>query len=157
MNRIDRKMSILLGLTLSFVLSLIGVVASGNFTIVRFFNSFMITFLVSLLIISVIPIRSIGEYFIHKFNLRRGSRGYRAVCALIFDLLLCPIMALVMSYYAYRIQNDHGAQLNFAQMSIKGIIASTLLGFACSYLMTPILLKLVYRSEEIPPQKEEEE
>ena len=68
-----------------------------------------------------------------------------------------PIMTFAMTYYAYIIQSQHGAQLDFTEMYISGLITSILISFVCAYLLFPILLKLVYKSEETSSEEDEYE
>ena len=62
-----------------------------------------------------------------------------------------------MTYYAYRIQSEHGATLNFPRMLINGVIASILIGFVSIFLISPLLLRIIYKIEEIPSQKNEKD
>ena len=55
------KMSLLMGITMSFVLSLIGNLSSGMFTVPGFLKSFCISFLISLIIGFIIPIKKISD------------------------------------------------------------------------------------------------
>ena len=75
------KMSLLMGTTMSFVLSLIGNLSSGMFTVPGFLKSFCISFLISLIIGFIIPIKKISDALCEKAGARPGTLKARIIAA----------------------------------------------------------------------------
>ncbi|MBR6273944.1 MAG: hypothetical protein IKR27_02900, partial [Lachnospiraceae bacterium] len=92
MKGIMIKMSLLMGVTLSFFLSLTGLLSSGHFTVPGFIVSFIVSTIISILIGIFIPVRKLGE------KASAGKKGFAKTCveSLVSDLIYTPVMTLVM-------------------------------------------------------------
>ena len=95
------KMSLLMGTTMSFVLSLIGNLSSGMFTVPGFLKSFCISFLISLIIGFIIPIKKISDALCEKagavHDLLHGLSGpFVRDCAWGEDPVLADVIKIGM-------------------------------------------------------------
>ncbi|MBQ1477141.1 MAG: hypothetical protein IIZ33_03240, partial [Erysipelotrichaceae bacterium] len=133
------KMSLLMGLMMSFSLSLIGLLSAGRFTLSGFFTNFLISFLISFLLGMILPVRKIAMKTSAPFP--PGSLKARAVEALISDLLYTPLMTFVMVYISYRQAVSHGAQIPFGPMLLKSELISIFFAFFLIFFLSPVLMK----------------
>ena len=156
MNRLSpaRKMGLLMGFSMSFVLSFIGMVSAHAFTVPRFLLSFVISFLISFTITSLVPIPKITASAAEKCGLKPGGLARRALEALLSDLCLTPLMTFVMVYMAYRQAAAHGAKIPFGPMILKSEIISLLAAFVLLFLLTPVFVKIAFGDH--PPGKRPE-
>ena len=149
MKKVGQEMSILMGASMSFVLSLVGTLSSGNFTWQSFLLSFFISFLLSLILGLAIPVRSIVEVAIRRLGLKHGELKARLLESLITDLVYSPIMTFLMVYIAYRQAVSHGARIHFAKMLLKSELTSFIIAFILSFVLSPVFLKLVMKRNGI--------
>ena len=89
-------MSLLMGVTLSFFMSLIGTLTSGHFTFVTWLISFLISFVISLVIGFLVPLPKIDAAVCRKMKLRPHSVQANLMSALISNTIYTPIMSVVM-------------------------------------------------------------
>ncbi len=147
MNRNDAglKMNLLMGATMSFALSLIGLLSSGNFTVPGFAKNFLISFALSFLLGSLIPMRKITDALLKKRELSPFSLPARALSALISALAYSPAMTLLMVFLAYRQAVSHGATIPFLPMLLRSELISLVASFLLSFLITPLYTKLIFK------------
>ena len=144
MKQIGRDMSIKMGITMSFFLSLIGTLTSGHFTVPGFLISFVISTIISLIIGFLIPMGKLSGGLLNKLNLVRGSLGGRLVETLVSDLIYTPIMTFAMVFLAYNMamkQSGGMAQLQFGKMFVSSLIICFLAGFVIIFIVQPIFMK----------------
>lgn len=89
-------MSILMGVTLSFFMSLLGTLISGHFTFVSWLISFGISLAISLFIGFVVPMPRIEAAACRKAKLHPGTLPATLLSALISDTIYTPLMTVVM-------------------------------------------------------------
>ena len=77
MKKVGRKMSMLMGITLSFCMSLIGNITSGNFKVPAFVTSFLVSVVICLIIGFVVPIGKLGKGASGRLGLEEHSLGAR--------------------------------------------------------------------------------
>lgn len=142
-----RVMSILMGLTMSFMLSLLGMVSAGTFTLPGFLKSFLISFLIATAIGLLIPVRKIAGTLAKKSGAAPGSVKGRVIEALATDLMYSPLMTFIMVYMAYRQATAHGAKIPFGGMLLKSEIISFIAAFLLSYLLPPVFVKLLTKKK----------
>ena len=147
MKKAGLKMSLLMGATMSFCLSLIGNLSSGNFTLRGFLTSFLISFAISFLLGLLIPMKKISNSLISRYGLEPGSVKARLLEALVCDLSYSPLMTLVMILFAYHQATSHGARIAFLPMLLKAEAISLVAAFILSYLITPIYSRLIFKKE----------
>ena len=145
MKKVGLQMSLLMGLSMSFFLSLIGTLSSGSFTIGNFLSGFAISAAVGLLITFLVPARKISASVHQKAGRDPKSLSARLTDAVISALLYSPLMTFIMISIAYRRATSHGAVIPFAPMLIRGEIISLIAAFILGFLLPPVLLKLVMK------------
>ena len=142
-KKVSRGMNILMGLTMSFFLSLIGNLSSGHFSFVGFITSFVISFLISFFISSFLPIHKLGKDLVKKLNIEEGTTKARLVETLVSDLSITPFMTFAMIYMAYSRAISQGVQISFLPMFIRSLIISLFVGFILIYFLTPLYIRLL--------------
>ena len=86
MRKIGMTVSICMGITMSFFLSLIGTAVSGHFTVPGWIISFLISTVVSLVIGFIIPIKKVTDGAVRALKLQPRSLVARCVESLISDI-----------------------------------------------------------------------
>lgn len=148
MKKVGRKMSMLMGITMSFCMSLIGNITSGHFTPVGFISSFIISTIICLIIGFFVPIGSIGSAASRKAGLEKGSNGARCLESLIADLIFTPIMTAAMITFAYTMSKKHGEPMKFVPAFISSLGIGLVVGFLLAFLLTPVYLKIALKGED---------
>ena len=149
MKEIGRKMSIRMGILMSFSLSLIGTLTSGHFSVPGFLISFVLSTVVSLIIGFLVPIGLINMKIAKKHNLEPGKIKTRCVEALVSDLVYTPVMTLVMTILAYTMamkQSGGMAQISFLPMFLRSLLICFVAGFILILVFMPIFLRRLMRN-----------
>ena len=148
MRSIGMRMSILMGLTLSFCLSLVGTFfgtmrAGRPFPMVGWLIGFVISAIVSLIIGFAVPMgrinRSVGE----KYG--QGTLKARLIDALISDLIYTPVITLIMIILNYRQAAAQGAQIPFLAMFLPSLALSLVVAYILILVFQPLFLKQLMR------------
>ncbi len=145
MKQAEIKMGLMMSLSMSFLLSLIGMLSSGAFTIPGFLTSVLISFCISTLITAFVPMRTISLSLLRKFGIPQHTLKERLFDTLVSDLLLTPFMTLVMVYLAYRQAVSHGARILFGPMLLRSLIISFSAAYVLIFFLTPVFLKIAFR------------
>lgn len=145
MKKIGRKMSIMMGVTMSFCMSLIGTLMSGHFTIPGFIISFIISTVICLIIGYFVPIGQIAHNTCEKRGLERGSLGARCLESLITDVFFTPIMTLAMISYAYIMSKKHDVDMKFLPAFLSSLLIGLVICFILAFIFTPIYLKIAMK------------
>ena len=144
MRKINRSMSIKMGITMSFFMSLIGMSTSGHFTIPGFVVSFVISSIISLVIGFLIPMGRLSAMACKALKFQRGSLPARIVETVVSDLVYTPVMTLAMVGLAYNMamkQSGGMADLNFARMFFPSLIICFLAGLVIIFIIQPVYFK----------------
>lgn len=91
-------MNILMGFTVSLILSLVGTLTGGHFTLMSWLVSFGISFVISLIIGFLVPMKKIGDKACEKANIPPMSFKGNLLSGLISDLIYTPIITIIMVY-----------------------------------------------------------
>ena len=145
MKKIGMLVSICMGVTMSFFLSLIGTAVSGHFSIPAWLISFLISTVVSLLIGFIIPMRKVTEGAGRALKLKPHSIAARCVESLISDMIYTPLMTFLMVFFAYKSAISHGApaeSLNLGKMFLGSLWICLIAGFVLIFIFMPIYVKL---------------
>lgn len=140
MKAIGRKMSICMGITLSFCLSLVGILSSGHFTVPGFIISFIVSTIISLLIGFLVPMKKLNDKFCG--NMKPGL-GRKCLEALISDILYTPIMTLAMTAMAWKQATGQGAKIPYLPMFLKSLVLTFAVGYVLILIFTPLYFKLI--------------
>ena len=153
MKKIGMQMSILMGITLSFFLSLSGNLLSGHFTIAGFLVSFAVSTMISLVIGFRVPIRKISQQLCKKLNLKPHSLSELCLESLVSDVAYTPIITLIMVFLAYRQAIRQGAQIPFWPMLGKSMLISMIVGYILIFIFMPLFLKIVMKRNGVGTPK----
>ncbi len=148
MKKAALKMSLMMGFSMSFILTLAGVSGSGSFTIPLFLKCFATSFAVSFLLGLLVPMKKIGISLMKKLDLRPGTLKARLLDALVFDLGYSPLMTFVMVWLAHRRATAHGARIPFGPMLLRSELTSFVLAFVLSFILTPVCEKIAFRNTD---------
>ena len=149
MKKPGQKMSLLMGLSMSCVLTLIGLLTAGKFTIQGFLTGFAVSFVISMIIGLIIPMKKISDSLINRFDLKPGSLKARLLEALVSDVLYSPLMTFIMVYIAWRQATAHGARIPLGPMLLKSEIISFIAAFILSFILTPVFMKIVMKRNAV--------
>ena len=153
MKEIEKTMGLLMGVSLSFILTLTGLLSSGTFTIPAFLSNFLVSLLISTLVTKLIPLKKISSSLANRLHLSPGSLSYRLFDTLVCDLLMSPLMTFIMVSMAYRQASAHGAKIPFGPMLMKAEFTSFLVAYVALFFLTPFFLNYAMKKAGIDPQK----
>ena len=145
-------MSLLMSVTMSFVLSLIGNLSSGRFTFPGFIRSFLISLVIGLALGFFVPIRKISASLLKMTGTAPETLKGRCLSSLVSALVYTPLMTFAMVYMAYRQATAHGAALDLGKMLWRSECISILASFVLSFVITPIYSRMIFN--ESPNRKE---
>jgi len=154
MKKISMEMSVLMGVTLSFFLSLAGNLSSGHFTLIGFLSSFIVSLIISLIIGFLVPLKKITDSLVEKLHLEPYKLGKHLFEAFISDLIYTPVITLCMVTLAYMMTARHapaGQVPPFGAMLGKSMILSMAVGYLLIFIFTPLYMKLVFKHNGITP------
>ena len=141
MKLAERKMSLLMGLTMSFALSLTGLVSAGQFTVRAFLINFAISFVISMVIGLLVPMGRVNASLCGRLGLRQGGIHARLFESLISDLIYTPVITFCMVTLAYRQAVSHGAPLRYGPMLGRSMVISLVAGYVIIFLVTPLFMR----------------
>ena len=148
MRKVGMFVSICMGVTMSFFLSLTGMLVSGHFSVPGWLISFLISTVISLIIGFIIPMRKVTEGASRALKLKPRSIGARIVESLISDLIYTPLMTFVMVFLAYRNAISNGApaeSLNLGKMFLGSLWICLIVGFVLIFILMPIFVKIAMK------------
>ena len=153
MNEIEKKMkkiglimSILMGITLSFFLSLMGNIISGHFTLQGWIISFLLSLVISLIIGFLVPMKKVNDHFCGRYGLAPGKISTKCVESLISDLIYTPVITIAMVVFAYISATSHGAQIPLLPMLLSSLIVCLAVGFVLIFIFQPLYLKMLMKN-----------
>ena len=140
MRKIGLFMSLLMGITMSFVLSLTGTLVGGHFTIPAWLLSFGASLILSLIIGFIIPIKPLSDGLSHAFHIKDRSFGKNLFDSFISDLLYTPALSAAMVFLARsHIPVEHRPP--FATLYIPSLIVTFIVGWIVIFIVQPLFLK----------------
>ncbi|MBQ3965695.1 MAG: hypothetical protein II684_02540 [Treponema sp.] len=149
MKKIGRRMSILMGVSLSFCLSLLGNLTSGHFTLPGFLISFAVSTLISLIIGFLVPMKKVGDGLANALHLKARSLPAHCAESFVSDLIYTPVITLAMVALAWKLATSHGAQMPFLPMFLHSLVLSMIVGYVLIFILMPVFFKLTTRGQ--PP------
>ncbi len=142
-KKIGRRMSILMGITLSFCLSLLGNLTSGHFTLSGFLISFAASTLISLIIGFLVPIKKVGDGICNALHLKPRSLPAHCAESFLSDLIYTPVITLAMVALAWKMAAAHGAQMPFLPVFLHSLLLSMIVGYVLIFILMPVYLRLL--------------
>lgn len=147
MKKIGRRMSILMGVSLSFCLSLLGNLTSGHFTLPGFLISFAVSTLISLIIGFLVPMKKVGDGLANALHLKPRSLPAHCAESFVSDLIYTPVITLAMVALAWKMATSHGAQMPFLPMFLHSLVLSMIVGYVLIFILMPVFFKLTTRGQ----------
>ena len=149
MKKVGSQMSLLMGVTLSFCLSLtgnlMGAKQSGGFSVPGFLISFVVSTIISLIIGFFVPMKKVNDSVCGSLNLKPGQMGTRLMESFISDIIYTPVMTLIMVFLAYKQATSHGAQIPFLPMFLSSLVVCLIVGYILIFIFMPLYMKLVMK------------
>ncbi|MBO7474627.1 MAG: hypothetical protein J6U00_11655 [Ruminococcus sp.] len=149
MKKVGLQMSILMAVTLSFCLSLLGTLSSGHFTVPGFLMSFGISTVISLIIGFLVPMKKLEDGLVRKCGIEEHSLPARLLSTLVSDLVYTPILTFSMVFMAYKQATAHGSNMPFLPSFIKSLILSLIVAYIIIFIVKPLFLKFVMKQNGI--------
>lgn len=148
-------MSLCMGITLSFFLSLVGTLSSGHFTIPGWLLSFLISTVISIVIGFLIPMNKVMLAVDKKAGLQTGSLGARFLESLVSDLIYTPLLTLCMVGFAYWNTVRNGGFMPFLPVFLKSLVLTLVVGYVLIFVFQPLFMKMILKRHGISggPQK----
>ena len=146
MKKIGMQMNILMSISMSFCLSLTGLLSSGHFTIPSFLINFVISTVISLIIGFFIPMKKVGDSAVEKAGLTPHTLKARFLESLISDSIYTPVLTLCMTLMAYHSAVSHGQTMPpYFFMFLKSLVLSMAVGYILIFFLMPAFLKLLMK------------
>ena len=155
MKKISMQMSVLMGVTLSFFLSLTGNLTSGHFTMPGFIISFIISLIISLIIGFLVPMKKVNDSLDKKLGLKQGALGTHFFESLVSDLIYTPLITFCMVTMAYFQATSHGAHLSYLPMLGKSMVISLAVGYVLIFIFMPVFMRFLLKKNGMKPPKGE--
>ena len=155
MKKIGRRMSILMGVSLSFCLSLLGNLTSGHFTLPGFLISFAVSTLISLIIGFLVPMKKVGDGLANALHLKPRSLPAHCAESFVSDLIYTPVITLAMVALAWKMAQSplvgkiYCTQMPFLPMFLHSLVLSMIVGYVLIFILMPVFFKLTTRGQ--PP------
>lgn len=163
-RKIGIKMNVLMGISLSFALSLLGFLSSGHFALLPWLISFVLSTILSLLIGFCLPVRKTAETLCKKFGLKERSLSSLALDSLISDIFYTPLITLLMVFIAFSgakksieaaIANGAPAaslpQIQFLPIFLHSLLISMIAGYILIFVLQPLFLRILTRNMPAAP------
>ena len=155
MKKAGFRMGALMSVTMGLLLTGVGLISSGHFTVPAFITSFLLSVVVALLIGVIIPMPKINQGLARKFQLVPGSMKARAIETLVSDAIYTPIMTFVMVTRAwFQIRRMGEGVPPYVPMLLKELLIGFVLAYLVIFLVTPHYTKLAMHGVT-PPDKPE--
>ncbi len=156
MKKVGIYMTLLMGVTLSFCLSLTGILTSGEgFQLKSFLISFAASTIISIIIGLVVPMRKLEGAAIKAIDIEEHSMPAKIVSALISDLIYTPFITLAMialaRKMAMKMSNGRAQLPPFDLMYLKSFAISFVVAFVIIMIVTPVYLKLSMKLAGVNP------
>ena len=156
MKKIGITMSLLMGVTLSFFLSLVGnLTGGGGFKPVAFLVTFVVSTIISLIIGFAVPMAKVERGAVKAMGLKDNSVPANLVSALISDLIYTPVITLAMialvRKMAMKMSHGHAELPPFMVMFVKSLIISLIVAYIIILIVTPIYKKIAFKAAGVDP------
>lgn len=150
MKKVGMQMSLLMGATLSFCLSLTGNLTSKDgFKLVPFLVTFVVSFIISIVIGILVPMKKVEDGICKSCKLQPHSLPARLVSSLVSDLIYTPVITLAMialvRKMAMKASHGHADLPPFAIMFVKSLILSLIVAYIIIFIVSPIFMKYVMK------------
>ena len=150
------QISIYMGITMSFFLSLFENILSGHFTLILFLVTFGASTALSFVIGYFVPMGPITSSATKK--LKPGSAGVKIVSSLISDIIFTPILTVAMvTLVRLMLPASSASQLPpYHVMVLGSLVPGLILGFILALIFMPLYQKMVFKKLGLsyPPEQQ---
>lgn len=147
MRKIGMIMNVMMGFTMSLVLSFVGTMTGGHFSLPSWGISFLISFAISLVIGFLVPIKKLGDMACGKKIKPESFKG-TLVSGVISDLIYTPIITIIMVTFMLNNAAKHapaGSVPSVAKVLPGSLVICLLVGYAVIILVQPLFLKMLMK------------
>lgn len=141
-RKVQIRMLLLMGSTLSFFLSLIGLLTSGHFTPKGLLFNFVISFAISCIIGAIYPMHKVSIFLDKKFGLKPGKLKTHLVESFLSDCAYTPVITFVMVFIAWKQAVSHGAVISFASMFFVSLLISMIAAYILIVFLIPVFIRI---------------
>lgn len=146
-RKINLSMNMLMGFTMSIILSFVGTVTSRHFSFGGWFMSFGISFLISLVIGFFIPIKPLGDKACGLLKTKPESFKGNLISAMVSNLIYTPLITVIMvvTMLNNAAKNaPEGADIPTVGQVLPGsLLICFIVGYIVIVIAMPIFIKLV--------------
>ncbi len=145
MKKVARKMAVLMGFSMSLVLSLVGTATGGHFTIPSWLISFGISFVISLMIGFLVPVKLISDKLGAALHIKPRTLGDNLFSSLVSDIIYTPIITIIMVVTMLKMAAAHapaGAVPPVGKVLPGSLLICFLVGYVVICVLQPIFLKI---------------
>ena len=150
MRVVGIKMNILMGFTMSIILSLVGTLTSGHFSVPSWIISFVVSLVISLIIGFLVPIKKLGDMVCNKLNVKPESMKGNLVSGIVSNLIYTPLITIIMVTVMLGNAAKHAPAGAVPPVSrvLPGSLAVTLIiGYIVIIIVQPIYLKMLLKKQ----------
>ncbi|SEP77573.1 hypothetical protein SAMN04487977_101383 [Treponema bryantii] len=152
-KKIGIRMMLLMGITLSFFLSLTGLLLSGHFTWKGLLINWLISFVISCIIGRIYPMHKISVFLDKKFGLKHGKLSTHLVESFLSDCAYTPIITFVMVFIAWKQAVAQGASISLGAMFGASLLVSLVAGYVLIVIFIPIFIRITGASKLGKPEE----
>ena len=148
MRGIGIRISLCMGITLSFFESLTGSLIGGHFSPVSWLISFLTSTVISIILGLIIPMGKISRAIQAKHG--PGIKS-RLLDSLVSDLIYTPIITTIMVTGVYLIamkMSGGHAELNYLMMLLTSFIACFVVGYIIIFIVQPIFMNIFIKNNK---------
>lgn len=149
MRSVGMKMTFLMGVTMSIILSLVGTLTSGHFSLVSWIISFGISLGISIVIGFLIPVKRLGDMTCNKAKVAPNSLKGNLLSSLISDLIYTPLITTIMVIVMLAIAQKHAPAGAVPPVSrvLPGSLAITfIVGYVVIFIVQPLFLRTLLKN-----------
>lgn len=148
MKKIGRKMSLYMGITMSFSLTVIGLYQADDLTLGNVIFNSVISFSIMRIINLFFDSGAVAIGFLKERSIEPDSLKGRVFMALIISLINSPAMTFVMVTIGYLKSRNTEAEFPYLPILFRSMAISTVCAFILCLIFTPIFGKILVRKKE---------
>lgn len=150
MRAVGIKMNILMGFSMSVILSLVGTLTGGHFSVPSWLVSFGISLIISLAIGFLVPVKKLGDMACKKCNVEEKSFKGNLVSSVISDLIYTPIITIIMVVIMLNNAAKHapaGAVPPVGRVLPGSLLICLIVGYIVIVILQPLFLKMLLKNK----------